>query len=490
MEKVEKIKDPAVFVILGVTGDLSTKKILPSLWHLFKEGLLPEHFSVIGLARKNFSDRKFRKLVRQSIKNHSQTKITRKDFSHFIKMFFYRSGTLEKKSTFESLDNFIKETEKNWEVCTNKLFCLAVPPATYKDIFKNLTRLKLNVSCQKNSTWNRILIEKPFGTNLESSQKLQALLSSHFEEEQIYRIDHYLFKEIVQGIENFRFSNNLFEKTWDNSNIERIDIKLYETLGVEERGSFYDSIGALRDVGQNHLLSMLAAITMEYNFKMTDEAMQNNRFRILDSLRPWNIESIKKETTRGQYQNYNKIQGVFSDSKTETYFAIKTELNHPRWKGVPIFMEAGKRMRTSKKEIVLTLKHPNQCLLCQTGKKHTSNRIVFRLSPNDEIIIHFWTKKPGFEKSIEERTFSFFLYKKENENQFVEEYAKVIQDAINGERGLFLSSQEVEAAWKFVDPLIRAWEKNLTPLISYLPGENPKSEIPNIYSQKIYGEIE
>ncbi|MBI2074284.1 MAG: decarboxylating 6-phosphogluconate dehydrogenase [Candidatus Levybacteria bacterium] len=341
-------------------------------------------------------------------------------------------------------------------------------------ILKNLALVKLNLPCGGNLGWSRILIEKPFGANLQAARQLQSLLSLYFKEEQIYRIDHYLFKEIVQGIENFRFSNNLFENIWDNSTIDSIDLRLHEKIGVEDRGNFYDQVGALRDVGQNHLLSMLATLTMEYPSR-GEADVRNSRAQILETLLPWRQETLIKNTFRAQYSGYKAIQGVGSDSNTETYFALKTELLAPKWKGVSITLEAGKRMAEVQKEIVLTLKHPKVCHLCEVGK-HTPNRIVFRLEPKDEIVIHFWTKKPGFEQTLEERTFSFFLYEKQTKVQYVEEYAKVLYHAIHGNQSLFISQNEVEAQWKFTDPVIESWKKNLVPLSEYKADTTPHPE--------------
>ncbi|PJE75764.1 hypothetical protein COV04_02345 [Candidatus Uhrbacteria bacterium CG10_big_fil_rev_8_21_14_0_10_48_11] len=469
----ENIKNvPSIFTIFGVTGDLAAKKVIPSLWHLFQRGRLPKRLSVIGFSRREFSDKEFKNLILEAVKKHADSEIEDKKINSFFELFTYQLGTFEDTKAFQSLSDRITEIESGWNMCANKLFYLAVPPSSYEQIFKNLAGVKLNVPCGEDLGWSRILIEKPFGTDLRSAQKLESLLSPYFKEEQIYRIDHYLFKEIIQGIENFRFSNNLFENAWDNTMIERIDIRLLESIGVEDRGSFYDSIGTFRDVGQNHILTMLAAITMEYPASMNARDIRKNRAAILKTLRPWTEETVRKETYRFQYLGYKDIRGVAQNSDTETYFALRTELLRPRWSGIPIYMEAGKRMGESRKEIVLTLKHPKVCLLCEQGP-HVPNRIVFRLEPNDEVVIHFWTKKPGFEKMIEERVFSFFLYEKETKVQYVEEYAKIINAAIEGDQKLFISSDEVLVSWKFTDPVVEGWKQNLVPLTEYEPGSIP-----------------
>lgn len=466
-----KINTPSILVIFGATGDLAAKKIFPSLWRLFEQRRLPDLFSVIGFSRRDLSQKQFKKLLRDSVEKRGGGEINEKDFSRFFKNLSYHAGTFENEKSFFTLAKKIAEAERSWGICANKLFYLAVLPAMYEIIFKNLASVKLNLPCGENLGWSRMLIEKPFGADLESAQKLQTLLSSYFKEEQLYRIDHYLFKEIVQGIENFRFSNNLFENAWDNTIIDRIDIRLHETIGVEDRGNFYDAIGALRDVGQNHIPSMLSLLTMDYSGDNAD-AVRENRAKILESLSPWNGTLLQRETYRAQYSGYKNIKGVQTHSDTETYFALKTELTHPRWKGIPIHMEAGKRMAEARKEIVLTLKYPRICHLCEIGP-HKPNRIIFRLEPNNEIIIYFWTKKPGFEHILEERTFSFFLYEKEMRAQYVEEYAKILFAAMEGKQDFFISPREVDALWKFIDPVLDGWKRNLVPLLEYKPGTTP-----------------
>ena len=459
---------PTILTVFGVTGDLTAKKIIPSLWHLFLRGLLPDRLSVIGFARRPLSGEEFEKLVRDAVAKHSGSEIKEEEFSRFFSFFSYHIGSFEDEKAFKSLAGRIDEIGRSQGICANKLFYFAAPPSSFEPILKNLAAVKLNLPVGQ----SRVLIEKPFGANLESAKELQSLLSLYFKEEQICRIDHYLFKEIIQGIENFRFSNNLFENAWDNTMIERIDIRLLESIGLEQRGNFYDPIGTLRDVGQNHLLAMLAAITMEYPQSPEATVIGKNRANILETLKPWTDEEIQKNTFRAQYHGYKDIKGARPNSETETYFALKTELLHPRWKGIPIFMEAGKRMAEMRKEIVLTLKHPPSCLLCAIGP-HEPNRIVFRLEPNDEIIIHFWTKKPGFERVLEERVFSFSLHEKEMKAQYVEEYAKILYASMRGEQTFFISPEEIETAWKFTDSIIDGWKRNLIPLKEYEPGATP-----------------
>jgi len=467
---------PSIFVIMGATGDLATKKIIPSLWHLFGHDLLPSKLRIIGFSWDTLSDEQFQEFITQSLENHGGVGESAEKLERFFDLFSYHEGAFEDGKAYETLVQKITEIESEFGMCPNKLFYLAVPPSSYEQIFKNLAAVGLNSPCSGEFGWNRILIEKPFGTDLESAKKLQILLSSYFSEDQIYRIDHYFFKEIVQGIENFRFSNNLFENAWDNTMIESVHIRLHESIGVEDRGSFYDSIGTLRDVGQNHILTMLAALTMQYPKNLSIDSMRDARANVVADFEEWTQESIQKQTYHAQYAGYQDIDGVKEDSTTETYFALKTGLQNNQWKGIPIYMEAGKRMGEARKEIVLTLKHPDVCLLCQAGE-HGPNKIIFRLEPNDEIVIHFWTKKPGFDHVLEERVFSFFLYEKETRVQYVEEYAKILHAAMAGNQSLFISVNEVMASWKFTDPIIQEWNNDASTLAVYEPGNVPVHNI-------------
>ncbi|MCR4328729.1 MAG: glucose-6-phosphate dehydrogenase [Patescibacteria group bacterium] len=471
-----KINTPTIFVIFGVTGDLAAKKIIPSLWHLFQQKRLPDKLSIIGFSRKGMGSAEFHALLREILLKRGGENTDEKNITDFFKFFTYHAGTFEDEKAFHTLSQRIAETEQAWGVCTNKLFYLAVPPSSFSPILKNLATAKLNIPCGGDLGWSRVLVEKPFGVNLQTASELQALLALYFKEEQIYRIDHYFFKEIVQGIKNFRFSNNLFENIWDNTTIERIDIRLLESVGVEERGNFYDSVGTLRDVGQNHILAMLAALTMEYPENATAHSIQKSRANVLEFLAPWTDTTLQQNTYRARYHGYTDIQGVAPNSEVETYFALATHLLHSRWKGIPIFMEAGKRMSEARKEMILTLKHPEKCFLCETTKSHAPNRIVFRLEPNDEIVIHFWTKKPGFEQILEERTFSFFLYEKRVKMQYVEEYANILHATMEGNQAFFISPDEITASWKFTDPIIDNWKKNIVPLMEYEPDTTPEAE--------------
>lgn len=469
------VQEPTIISIFGATGDLASRKIFPALWHLFERNRCPENMVVIGIARRALSHDEFKRVVADAVRTHDSS-IDEDMLTQFLSQFFYHAGNFNDVQTYTGLKDAIDACEEQWHVCSNKLMYMAVGHDSYTPIFDGIANVGLNTACGGESGWTRILVEKPFGKDANNSKQLQSLLAQYFTEEQIYRIDHYLFKEIVQGIENFRFSNNLFENQWGSELIESVTLRLNETIDVSGRGSFYDSVGALRDVGQNHLLAILSLLTADYAAQGDARNSRTNRAALLETLAPWTKDTVQKNTKRFQYEGYRSIEGVTRNSQTETYFTLETQLNHPRWKGVPIYMEAGKALKEASKEIVLTLKHASPCLLCEVGP-HAPNRIVFRLEPRDEVVIYFWTKKPGFDKVIEERELSFFLYEKENKTQYVEEYATLFYDAMQGDQSLFVSADEVQAEWEFVDPVVEAWQAGLVPLSHYKPGTTPASAL-------------
>lgn len=457
---------PTVLVVFGATGDLMARKIVPSLFHLSREGLLPPLFRVVGFSRRDWSDDDLRAHVKAIL---AEKYPSADALDEFLALFTYQRGTFADESAYAELARFTADAAREWGTCTNKLFYLAVPPQNYETILGNLASSGLTAACSAEEGYTRVLVEKPFGHDVSSSKALDDLLASLFREEQIYRIDHYLAKEMLQGILTFRFHNDLLESDWNRETIERIDISLLETLGVENRGAFYDGVGALRDVGQNHLLQMLALVSMEQPAGLDADSIRAARGALLGSLRPLRSDEVARRTYRAQYDGYRQITGVDPESETETYFKLETVMTGPRWAGVPVTFESGKRVGTAPlKRIVVTFRHRHPCL-CGKAKTHLRNQVIFTLEPNDTIEITFWAKRPGFDYEVEKRTFDFALYEKTERLQYVAEYAKLLYDAVLGDQTAFVSTDEVRAMWAFIDPVIDAWREGATPLETYAP---------------------
>lgn len=475
-------KTPTILVIFGATGDLMAKKIMPALFHLFQKGALPTMFKVVGFSRQGFSSEDFRKHVFNSLTARKDVNVkTCRDFCEF---FSYQIGEFQKESDYLALSSSLNKIDEEWGVCSNKLFYLAVPPRFYENIFNHLALSGLTKPCSPEEGWTRIIVEKPFGNDLKTAKKLDDLLSKLFREIQIYRIDHYLAKEMLQNILAFRFSNNLFENDWGNQLIESIHIRLLEKIGVEDRGSFYDGVGALRDVGQNHLLQMLALVTMDYPGNFGADAIRKSRAKVLNFLEIPSTGEAQNNSFRAQYDGYQKISGVASDSETETYFKVRVFLSSPRWKGTPIFLESGKRLKDQRKEIEIIFKHPMPCL-CPSDGIHYKNKLIIHLEPVEGITIRFWSKKPGLKMDIEERTFDFKFREAAKHVQYTEEYEKLLLDCIAGDQTLFVSSEEIKAMWKFIDPILEVWQKNQVPLNTYKPDTNDILKEPFFIEQAV-----
>lgn len=462
-----KVNIPTILVVFGATGDLVKKKILPALFNLFLEGKLPTMFKVVGFSRRSFSREDFEKYIFEATAKYRGANA--KICGAFCKPFSYQQGVFEKLDGFRALEKRLLAIDNEWGVCANKLFYLAVPPKFYKTIFKKLAASGLTKPCSPEEGWSRVLVEKPFGKDLETAKKLDTLLGALFKEEQIYRIDHYLAKEMLQNILAFRFSNNLFENSWDNTLIEKITIRLWEKIGVEDRGGFYDSVGALQDVGQNHFLEMLALITMENPTDFNDRAIREKRRQALETLVPPSAREIKKFSFRAQYAGYRTIEGVAPNSRRETYFKIRAFLDSPRWRGVPTVLEGGKRLKEQRKEIVVWLKHPTPCLCPKDAKDHYQNKIVFTLEPQEGVTFELWRKRPGLAFEIERKDCLCSFREEVKMTQYTEEYEKLLYDCIVGDQTLFASSGEVEVMWRFIDPIVKAWKKSAVPLNAYEP---------------------
>ena len=455
---------PTVFIIFGATGDLMAKKIAPALFHLYINGKFPHLFKIIAFSRRNLNLEDFQEHIRGILKSQKGKKIKNEDIEAFLGFFLYRQGDFEKVDAYNELAVSLGRIDDEWKACSNKLFYLAVPPSNYRSIFEHLKSSGLTLPCGPDEGWTRVIVEKPFGRNSQSALELDMLLGNLFKEEQIYRIDHYLGKDMLQNILSFRFNNDLFEDSWNSQQIEKIEIKFLEDFGIEGRSVFYDGVGALRDVGQNHMLQMLAFVTMDKPDSFTAEDVRQKRAETLNKLIPLNKEGVKKLTFRGQYSGYKQIEGVGKDSSTETYFKVVAMLSTKRWESVPIILEAGKNL-IQKKEIIVTFKHKTPCL-CPAGT-HYQNRILFTLEPKEGITIEFWSKKPGLDFVMEKQKLAFLFRDQRKKVQYVEEYEKLLLDCIAGNQLLFVSTEEVQAMWNFIDPIIDMWEKNEVPLEQY-----------------------
>lgn len=456
---------PTQIIILGGSGDLAKRKLIPALIDLYTHNKLPEVFSIVGLARTPRTNEEYQAFVAESLRAHKHGH-SDEQIAAFCKHFSYVSGSFDEKESYTALSQTIANFEATQAVCTNKLFYLAVPPEYYETIFTNIHTSGLTKICS-DASWSRILVEKPFGSNLATAQKLDKTLGSLFNEDQIFRIDHYLAKEAVQNILSFRFANILLRSPWNKEHIKEVSIKMHESIDIQNRGNFYDGIGALRDVGQNHLLQLLALVAMDEPATFTAADIRKERVKVLKKLLPITQKTVATQVVRGQYEGYLDTPGVKEDSTTETFFRFTAYLKSKNWKGVPFHVEAGKSMSKRSVAIEILFKDvasgPFDTQSCNT----VENKVTLTLSPEQAMHITINAKKPGHAYQLESQTLSFACT---NEKDGIDAYEKVLLDCIEGDHTLFTQTKEVHASWKFITSILDNWDT--IPLHNYKQGSD------------------
>ncbi len=451
------LEAPTIFVIFGVFGDLSEQKLLPALFDLWQKKLLPARFYVVGFSRRDAGDVDLQEFTRTAIARKHKNKMPRGAAAFSLRV-RHVQGVFEDAYAYEHVAEVLVSLDAELGVCSNKLFYLAVPPNAYGTIFQNLAHSGLTVPCGGNKGWTRILVEKPFGRDLETAQKLDAMLGLLFKEEQIFRIDHYLAKENLQNILAFRFSNTFFEPLWRKEYIEKVTIRLWETAGIGRRGGFYEDIGALRDVGQNHMLQMLALIALDDPKGMEASLVRAARARALLSLRPIKPADIADHIVRGQYRSYRQEMHVGADSETETYVRIAAHIDNDRWRDVPFYLEAGKRMKESRVDISLHFKKDVSWMRLSEDENHApGNILTFRIQPDEGIVLTFLAKRPGLGMVVEPKSFSLLYGSAHPRTKSLEAYERILFDCIQGDQTLFASTAEVAASWGYITPILASW---------------------------------
>lgn len=446
---------PTIFVIVGITGDLAARKLIPALLGLYSKKLLPPRFAVVGFSRRIFSREEFRDFIRERL-HIKPGQFKEEDIKHFLDHMSYEQGNFDDNNSYVRLAVKLKSIDDRWGQCSNKLFHLSVPPNLYEGILNNISSSGLAEPCDDGIGWTRILIEKPFGSDINTAISLDKLLGSLFKEEQIFRIDHYLAKEVLQNIIAFRFSNSMFEPLWNSKYIDKVHIKLLEKNTIEGRGAFYDPIGAIKDTGQNHMLMMLAIIAMEAPKSLKANEIRKERAIVLKNLKKLTAKSVKKHVVRGQYSGYTQEPGVLQQTQTETYFRIESYINSARWKNVPFYLESGKALAESKAEIDVYFKQGKN--KSNSGKDNqdinNQNILTFRIQPNEGIRVRFFVKTPGYEYKTEPKTLKFRYEDAVTFNMLPNDYERLIHDAFVGDQTLFASTDEIMASWKFITSIL------------------------------------
>lgn len=447
--------DNNCIVIFGASGDLTHRKLIPALYNLYKIGRLSENFSVLGVARSELNDETFREKMREALIHNEET--TPDTLDAFCSHLYYQSVNTSDAQDYGKLVPRLDELHDKYKTCGNTLYYMSTPPSLYGVIPECLAAHGLNT---EEYGWKRIIVEKPFGYDEKTAQALDVQIHRFFEEHQIYRIDHYLGKETVQNLLVLRFSNGWFEPLWNRNFIDYVEITGAESIGVEERGGYYDGSGAMRDMFQNHLLQVLAMVAMEPPAIINANSMRDEVAKVMHSLRPLTAEDMEHNLVLGQYtaaeingkmeNGYLEEKGVPADSRTETYIALRCEIENWRWAGVPFYVRTGKRLPARVTEIVIHFKTTPHPVFSQNAPE---NKLIIRIQPDEAISMRFGLKKPGAGFEAKEVSMDF-RYADLAGAQVLTAYERLLLDAMKGDATLFARTDAVHAAWKFVQPIL------------------------------------
>ncbi len=442
-------------VIFGATGNLAQLKLIPALYDLVKANLLPEKMNIIGIGRKELSHEEFRKysdMVLHQPNRHHQHPIEKEVADNLLSRMLYVSGDIAQKEVYDKLANLLKEDKS----CSNRMFYLATYPDLYPTVFNHLQTSGLN---NQECGYVRVIVEKPIGNDLDSAKNLNKLLASYYKEDQIFRLDHYLGRETLQNILTFRFGNNLFESLINKDNIDHIQVTAAEDFGIGMRGGYYDSVGALKDVGQNHILQMIALTTMDAPKSLSNQDITDKRAKIIEELAP-----EKDRVVFGQYDDYLDEKDVTANSSRDTFFSFRTHINNKRFHGVPIYVRGGKFLKQTVTEVAIVFKNDVKHLFSNISGGDEASVLIYRIQPNEGIVLKFLSKFPGTDLKLQSEYMQYCY--KHTAATLPDPYLRLLFDALRGDQTFFVDAKEVEAQWKFIDPLI-AERKNL---VSYQKG--------------------
>jgi glucose-6-phosphate 1-dehydrogenase len=497
--QLERVPAPCVMVIFGVTGDLTGRKLMPALYDLAVGHPLPEGFSIVGVSHRDWDDERFRQEMREAITNLAKKAIDDQGWEYFARGLFYVKGDFKDPATYTALRERLERIDRERRTGGNHLFYLATAPGFYAPIITNLGAAGLverqDFYHATNEGWHRVVVEKPFGHDLASARELIAQMAPVVSERQIYRIDHYLGKETVQNILAFRFANVLFEPVFNQSYVDHVQITAAESIGVEGRGGYYEEAGALRDMVQSHLLQVLTVVTMEPPAFFNGNAVRDEKVKVLRSVVPPRGLQVAERTVRGQYgpgfiggrpvPGYQEERGVKPGSQTETFVALRLEIDNWRWAGVPFYLRTGKRLPRRVTEIAVEFKkvphlmfqsvlgagrgRPDRSALERRDNDLAPNILTIRIQPDEGISLRFAAKVPGATTQLRTVRMDFF-YGSSFGEAVADAYERLLLDAMLGDPTLFARRDEVEEAWSLMQPILDAWGEDISPLVPYEAG--------------------
>lgn len=481
-----RIHQPFTMVIFGASGDLTERKLVPALYHLASGGHLPHQFAVIGMARRGWTDEFLREQMRKAVVDAlGDQNVDETVWRDFAKRLFYVQGDATDAASFERLEKRIQDisNEQQAELSANRLYYLATLPSLYPELITRLGELEQSRS---NRGWCRVIVEKPFGRDLQSAVSLNRLLARYFDENQVYRIDHYLGKETVQNIMVMRFANSLFEPVWNRRYIDNVQITVSETLGVGHRGAYYEEAGAIRDMVQNHLLQILALVAMEPPGSFAADAVRNEKVKVLNSIPVPDIQAVAQNTIRAQYTSgfvdgqevagYLDEPHIAPDSRTETYVAWRLTVENWRWADVPFYLQTGKRLKERTSRVAVFFKRPPDLPFQRSAVEGLHpNCLILNLQPDEGITLSLRAKVPGPQIRIKNVNMDF-TYKEAFKERSPDAYEHLLLEAMAGDTTMFTRDDEVEAAWKLITAVTDSWENQAGPLHTYPAGSTGPKE--------------
>jgi len=449
---------PSTIIIFGASGDLTSRKLVPALYQLFRKERLAGPVRLVGFSRSEFSHEEWRSTLAVTTGEFVGEKFDGGKWAEFAAHIYYHQGDIGKAEDFQSLSQFLDEIEEGSP--SDRLYYLSTAPRFYQPAIQQLGSSGL---ASERTGSRRVVIEKPFGTDLESAQDLNRATHEVFGEHQVYRIDHYLGKETVQNLMVLRFGNTIFEPIWNRNYIEHVQITVAEEVDVGSRAGYYDSAGIIRDMIQNHLLQLLMITAMEAPVRYEADAIRNEKVKVLDAIQPLGAEQVAKDTFRGQYRGYSALEGVEAPSRTATFAGLKLSIDNWRWQGVPFYLRSGKGMSCRTTQIVIQFHAPPHKLFADSPRDlGEANRLVIQVQPAEGIQLHFQTKVPDAGMRMRQTDLNF-NYQKEFRGSMPEAYERLLLDALEGDASLFARADEVEAAWRICDPILGAWKTSDRP---------------------------
>jgi glucose-6-phosphate 1-dehydrogenase len=460
--------DPATIVIFGASGDLTRRKLVPALYHLTCADMLPETVQVVGVAIDDLDLIRFREVLRRGMVEYAGVEQDIHGlWPRFAERLDYLVGDLDDPSTYRRLAARLVEIDANAQTQGNRVFYLAIPPSLFPTVVQRLGEVKLG---RKSTGWSRIVIEKPFGRDLASAQQLNQQLHVAFDEDQVYRIDHYLGKDTAQNILFFRFANAIFEPVWNRNYVDNVQISVLEHVDVGHRGAYYDQTGVLRDMFQNHMMQLLTLMAMEPPTTVDAKALRDEKVKVLRAVRPIDVH----DSVRAQYRGFCQEQGVEPDSRTPTFVALKLFVDNWRWQGVPFYMRSGKALATKTTDIIIEFRRPPlQMFELPAGEDYVPNSVLVGIQPDEGIHLKFQAKVPGSGREGRPVDMAFHYRSAFGMDKLADAYEHLLLDVLEGDASLFTRSDEIELAWRLVDPVVRAWESGNGPELAMYERGSP-----------------